>query len=770
MAELVPVPLPLLLRRAFLEYQREGKIFDLPKSKFFRGLRGIDTSVHFHGQPASTPVGPAAGPHDQLAQNIVLSWLASSRIIELKTVQILDELKIPRPCIDVANVGYNVEWSQELKLEQSLREYVGAAMFIEILKASKLLGEDFCPGSTDTIFDMSVGYSLEGIRSARVRAWIAAMKDASAIVDELRGGLTGEWARYRELPFPTRISDTITLSTFHGCPAEEIEGIVNFLLTEMDVHVCIKLNPTLLGHEMVAHLLHDVMGYHEIEVAAEAFAKDLQFSQAMEIIPRLDRLARARGKRMAVKCSNTLVVKNRGVFFSDDDMYMSGPPLHVITMNLVKKLREHLGAQIPISFSAGVDAHNFGNLVAMNLVPVTTCTDLLRPGGYGRLSRYLDNLGAKMHELGVTRIPDFVVRYGGNAEVAIEQVIRGVLEEADRVTSGATAISTRAEEFFADTVRGKLTQCLAAPGISLGSVCAALAQDFERTLAADLPAAAADALRSRLAGIEQELVETAGLLNTPGLVDQATGDPRYRWERNKGVPRKIGSHLWFYDCINCDKCVPDCPNDANFVYETEPAEIAYSNYLLTRDSRATPTPGGVFKVGKAHQLGNYADACNECGNCDVFCPEDGGPYLEKPRFFSSLETYRRYAGSSGFYISYVGPRSAIYGTIQGRSYTLRLDPATDRAWFDDGGAEAEFVLSTDKLLSWKLNFISDAADGAAGGDASGRTLEMLPYHQLKLLARAVSDPRHVHYANVAGLADPEPDVSASVRSPAKRTD
>jgi putative selenate reductase len=143
MAELVPLPLPLLLRRAFLEYQREAKIFDLPKSKFFRGIPGIDFSVDFHGHRASTPLGPAAGPHGQLVQNIVLSWLGGSRIIELKTVQILDELKIPRPCIDIANVGYNVEWSQELKLEQSLREYVSAVMFLEILKASKLLGEDY---------------------------------------------------------------------------------------------------------------------------------------------------------------------------------------------------------------------------------------------------------------------------------------------------------------------------------------------------------------------------------------------------------------------------------------------------------------------------------------------------------------------------------------------------------------------------------------------------------------------------------------------------
>ena len=136
MAELVPIPLPLLLRRAFLEYSREGKIFDLPTDKFFRGIPGLDLSVEFHGHRAATPLGPAAGPHGQLAQNIALSWLGGARIIELKTVQILDELKIPRPCIDVANVGYNVEWSQELKLEQSLREYVKAAMLLEILKES----------------------------------------------------------------------------------------------------------------------------------------------------------------------------------------------------------------------------------------------------------------------------------------------------------------------------------------------------------------------------------------------------------------------------------------------------------------------------------------------------------------------------------------------------------------------------------------------------------------------------------------------------------
>jgi putative selenate reductase len=637
MAELVPIPLPLLLRRAFLEYRREGKIFDLPSAKFYRGLPGLDTSVVSNGHRASTPLGPAAGPHDQLAQNIVLCWLGGSRIIELKTVQILDELKIPRPCIDAANVGYNVEWSQELRLEQSLREYVGAAMFVEILKASHLIGDDV-PG--ETIFDMSVGYNLEGIRSCRVSSWIQSMKNAGPVVDELRTGLNGEFSAYRDLPFPACISDTITLSTFHGCPAGEIEGIVRYLLTEMDVHVCVKLNPTMLGRPRVEHLLHDVLGYQEIQCSPDAFDHDLQFSEAVDLIPRLDAIAKAHGKHLSVKFSNTLVVKNHKSYFSDEVMYLSGPPLHVITMNLVRMFRERMGSAVPISFSAGIDANNFPSAVAMNFVPVTTCTDLLRPGGYSRLVRYMQNLGEAMRACGATRIADFVMRYRG--------------------------------------------------------------QDAAAT------------------------VEEAGCLNTTQLVDEATANPRYAYERNKGVPRKIGEKLWLYDCISCDKCVPVCPNDANFTYESPVDVLPYDNFEVTPEG-IRRVAGGLLKLMKASQYANYADACNECGNCDVMCPEDGGPFLAKPRFFGSLAAYRKFGAQNGFFIAYAGERKTIYGAVAGTRHKLTVDPAADRAWLLYGRKRIEVQLSSGDVLSIR----------------GVKKVDMMHYHHL--------NPKHVHFANVAGL-------------------
>ena len=118
--DLIPRPFSKLLTRMLREIESHDAIFDLPSRSFLRDAKGKDLSVRFHGKKASTPLGPAAGPHSQLAQNIVLAWLGGSRIIELKTVQILDELEIPRPCIDMRNVGFNVEWSQELRLKQSI--------------------------------------------------------------------------------------------------------------------------------------------------------------------------------------------------------------------------------------------------------------------------------------------------------------------------------------------------------------------------------------------------------------------------------------------------------------------------------------------------------------------------------------------------------------------------------------------------------------------------------------------------------------------------
>ena len=87
---------------------------------------------------------------------------------------------------------------------------------------------------------------------------------------------------------------------------------------------------------------------------------------------------------------------------------------------------------------------------------------------------------------------------------------------------------------------------------------------------------------------------------------------------------------------------------------------------------------------KAHQLANFADFCNECGNCDVFCPEDGGPYIEKPRFFGSLEAWRRLTTRDGFFACARTARPDLGAHPRRASTSWRWTAASDRGVFTDG--------------------------------------------------------------------------------------
>ena len=576
MVELRPVPFAVLVTRMLRELEEQGSIFDLPQRKFHIPDPARDLSVHFHGQRAGTPLGPAAGPQSQLAQNLVLSWLGGCRILELKTVQLDDELDIPRPCIDMQTVGFNVEWSQELKLEESLAEYVKGAMLIEILAHSAQLPIN--EGLEATVFDMSVGYDLAGIQSERVQAFIAGLLDCSSLIERFRSEIPDEYAALRRLEFPTRLSDTLTLSTFHGCPPDEIESICDFLLKEVGLHTIVKLNPMLAGPQRCRELLNEVLGYHELRVPDSAFERDTRWDQMTAFVERLGQTAEARELGFGVKFTNTLIVENRRDFFPSDqrEMYLSGAPLHVLAMDLVHSFRREFGDRYPISFSGGIDRKNFADAVAQGIVPVTVCSDLLRPGGYGRACGYLSDLGTRMDAIGASTVDAFV-----------------------RATAGC------------------------------------------------------------------EDLEAARIANTQRYHAGLMSDERYSSKRNAKPPKKIGSELELFDCIACDKCVPVCPNDANFSFELPPQELPILFVTQTANGW-THRVGGAFKIERERQWANFADFCNDCGNCDVFCPEDGGPYKVKPRFFGTLADWRSFDHLDGFYIT----RQTIHARMRGHEYTV----------------------------------------------------------------------------------------------------
>jgi len=76
---LTPWPLQVLLGRVAREWETRHRIFDLPSGKFHHVDPTADLGISVMGQALATSIGPAAGPHTQLAQNIVAGWLAGAR-------------------------------------------------------------------------------------------------------------------------------------------------------------------------------------------------------------------------------------------------------------------------------------------------------------------------------------------------------------------------------------------------------------------------------------------------------------------------------------------------------------------------------------------------------------------------------------------------------------------------------------------------------------------------------------------------------------------
>jgi putative selenate reductase len=637
MTTLVPQSFETLLRRMLVEHEQKGGIFDLEARELWRGpSAGFDLSIENHGAVASSGVGPAAGPHAQLAQNIVLSWLGGSRVIELKTVQVLDRLEIPRPCIDAQNIGFNVEWSQELTLDESLREYVNGWYLIHV--AADLLK---MPASANkTQLEVSVGYSLDGIKSDTVRPWLHQLRHARALLDRARDELPAHLrARIAHIDVPDVPYDTITLSTFHGCPAGEIERIAEHLLIEHAANVIVKMNPTFLGFDRVNDLLRGTLGYDDLTVHKSAFDGDLTEGEAITMMGRLEALAESRGLRVGAKFTNTLVVANHKTFFptSQKEMYLSGPPLHVLAVQAAARFAEATDGRFQLSFSGGIDKTNFAEAIACGFVPVTTCTDLLRPGGYARLPKYLKELEIAMVAVNATNVREFI---------------------------------------------------------------------------------------EKKALINGESATNPALTNLIAYSKRVVDDPRYASPKNRKVPRRVGTHLALFDCITCDKCVQVCPNDANFSVAIMPGAFDAPE-LVARDGAVSIVASAApYVVKRDRQFASFADFCNDCGNCDVFCPEEGGPYKVKPRFFGDVRSFE--ADPKDGFAFEKDSRGVVtmHGRIDGLRHRLVLDRDAKRATFSDGSIECEIDLETHVVANTRMT--SDAE--------SEHVLPLWRYHAMRLLA------------------------------------
>ena len=368
------------------EYAVEGTALGLPR---LLRLEREDGFTLFGGQKPENLLGPAAGPHTQLAGGIVAAYLAGGRFFELKTVQELygEALGLKKPCIYALEEGYNAEWSSEFSPAAALAEYIRAYYAICLLCREWRLGR-----ADGFIFNISVGYDLKGVKSAALDSFIEGAKDAS-LTEAWRECAAWAAANLRRFSLvdaaylqniSPRISCSVTLSTLHGCPAGEIEAIAAYLLQEKGLHTFIKCNPTLLGAGLVARTLTR-FGY-ALRVDPRHFRDDLQMEQALPMFARLRAIAQKRDLVFGLKLSNTLPVINSGRLLEAPELYLSGSPLYPLTVNLAARLAEQSSGELPISYCGGLDENNAPGLLRAGLFPLTCATVLLKPGGYGRLT------------------------------------------------------------------------------------------------------------------------------------------------------------------------------------------------------------------------------------------------------------------------------------------------------------------------------------------------------------------------------------------------
>lgn len=383
------IPFDKMVDWVLEEYKTKASIFGIHANKFYRNKSG--KTIELFGEKLSSALGPAAGPNSQLSQNIVASYLTGCRFIELKTVQILDgeDLPVSKPCISAMDECYNVEWSTELRIPDAYEEYIRAWFLLHLLMKELKLSD-----SRDFMFNMSVGYDLAGIQSEKINNFIEGMRNASgtkvwkecmAILNEKMDTFENFKKADLEAISPV-ICPSITLSTLHGCPPQEIERIANYLLKEKNLHTFIKMNPTILGETFVRDTLNK-LGYEYITLNGHHFKADLQYADGVEMLKRLRETASGLNLKMGVKISNTLPVKVENEELPGEEMYMSGRSLYALSIEIANRIATEFKGDIMISYAGGTDFFNVDKILKTGIMPVTFATTVLKPGGYERVTQ-----------------------------------------------------------------------------------------------------------------------------------------------------------------------------------------------------------------------------------------------------------------------------------------------------------------------------------------------------------------------------------------------
>lgn len=389
---MTPIPFHNLMEWIFEEKKKTGKVFGV-RRPFKKDNNKV---LPIFNEKIETPFGPAAGPSTQLAQNIVAAYYTGSRFFELKTVQILDgeDLPVSKPCILADDEGYNCEWSTELRVPEAYDEYVKAWFALNVLS------REFGLGAKDGfVFNMSVGYDLAGIKSEKINTFIDNLMDATKtpIWKECMDYLLAHVNKFDKVDeefikgISPKVCTSVTVSTLHGCPPQEIDSIASYLLEEKHLNTYVKCNPTLLGYE-TARKIMDEMGYDYVAFGDFHFKDDLQFEDAVPMLERLLAKSKDLNLDFGVKITNTFPVDVTRNELPSEEMYMSGRSLCALSLMVAHRLSKAFDGKLRISYSGGADYHNIDKIYNLGIWPITMATYFLKTGGYQRGNQIAEKL------------------------------------------------------------------------------------------------------------------------------------------------------------------------------------------------------------------------------------------------------------------------------------------------------------------------------------------------------------------------------------------
>ncbi|MGN0628770.1 MAG: FAD-dependent oxidoreductase [Oscillospiraceae bacterium] len=382
-----PLSFEKLMAMLLEEYSAYGTVFGV--KDFYKAGRA---RLPIFGMRIENPVGPGAGPITQMAQGIIASYVSGARFIELKTV-FPDSGNNVKPCVSTDGCTYFSEQPTELSIGDAFNEYVKAWYAIKLISTAFELGvpEGF-------VFNMSVGGSLEDLKSEKMNAFIEGLKSAEytkvwrecenwarAHMDEL-DGVDNTYIS----DVSPNVSASVTFVPKPGLSAEEIEECAGYLIEEKRLHTFVRLDPGLLGYYTIRGIL-DINGYPDIEISKEKIEAEAAYEDLKPALLRLQSAADALRLEFGVKVCDGLLTEdldNKSVTGGR----LTGRALFPIAFSLAEKIANDFGGGLRICFSGGADYYTATKLFNAGIWPITMVSDLIRPGGLMRLKQVAEDI------------------------------------------------------------------------------------------------------------------------------------------------------------------------------------------------------------------------------------------------------------------------------------------------------------------------------------------------------------------------------------------